>query len=903
MSDPSNRLASWSGNKCCNWTGIRCSNRTGHVVKLDLRSPCRYDYCYNTSMRGNFSPSLLVVSNLQYLDLSFNDFGGDGIPEFIGSFQNLKYLNMSGIGLPGVIPPQLGNLSQLQYLDLSNNFLSANGDIQWLSHLRSLRHLDMSSVDLHDVKEWIQPLNKLTSLDVLVLAHNNLTHISKSFPSVNFTSLRMLKLSWQDFNSPIPDWIGSLHYLTHLNLKNSRFVGPYPDALGNLTSLRKLLLDSNPLHGLLPPLHNLTELTTLSLAHIPMGAYSDITQMLSKFSRGTWRRLEILILRNSNLTGSIIEWVGEMSSLKYLDLSNNYLSGPIPDGFGNLTQLVKLDLSNNSFTGPLTDVHLDRLSKVEALILEFNPLIITTKTNWLPSFQLRILQLNSCHLGPKFPSWLQNQGQIDTLYLSNTRIDDVLPDWLWRFTSLNYLDLSSNKIKGKLPESLQNLTSLQCMYINDNQLEGKVSSSFSDALYEIDVSNNRFQQLPDVFEAPSLSWFSLSNNSISGSLESSFCGMTELYSLELSNNNLSGYLPNCFPNSLNGINLANNKLTGTIQSSIGSSNSLTALYLQNNYFTGEFPSALQLCKGITLVDLGKNNFHGEVPEWVGQKLPFLEFLILRSNLFSGNIPTTLTQRRALRIQDLAHNYLSGPIPENLDNITAMGAWNYKNLYYNEGLSATIKGSNLEYNAAGTLGPLRSIDLSDNNLTGVIPEAIVALTGLVNLNLSHNHLTGAILVEIENMKSLESLDLHMNNLSGTIPQSISLLNFLEVLNLSFNNLSGRIQTGNQLQTLDDPSIYLGNPYLCGSPLESSCSKIISNYNRAKGIDRETLWLYFFIELGFLFGLLGVVFILLFKKSWRRTYFKTMDDTFDRMHIYVALVIKRFEERKLQYLTEE
>lgn len=64
-----------------------------------------------------------------------------------------------------------------------------------------------------------------------------------------------------------------------------------------------------------------------------------------------------------------------------------------------------------------------------------------------------------------------------------------------------------------------------------------------------------------------------------------------------------------------------------------------------------------------------------------------------------------------------------------------------------------------------------------------------------------------------MQSIESsLDLRMNELSGMIPQSLANLNFLTTLNLSTNNLSGKIPTGNQLQTLDDQYIYIGNAYL-------------------------------------------------------------------------------------------
>ncbi|GJS55160.1 leucine-rich repeat protein [Tanacetum coccineum] len=87
---------------------------------------------------------------------------------------------------------------------------------------------------------------------------------------------------------------------------------------------------------------------------------------------------------------------------------------------------------------------------------------------------------------------------------------------------------------------------------------------------------------------------------------------------------------------------------------------------------------------------------------------------------------------------------------------------------------------------------------------------------MGLNLSHNHLSGSIPDSVGNMKVIISLDFSDNQLSGMIPPSLAALNFLSHLNLSHNNLSGRIPTGNQLQTLIDPSIYAGNRDLCGTP---------------------------------------------------------------------------------------
>jgi Leucine-rich repeat (LRR) protein len=227
--------------------------------------------------------------------------------------RNLKYLNMSSTGLPG------GNLSRLHYLDLSHNFLRVNGNIQWLSQLVSLRHL-------HDVKEWIQPLGKLPSLEVLGLAGNDLTHIPKSFPSVNLTSHKILKLSWQDFNSTIPDWIGSLHYLTHLNLENSHFVGPYPDALGNLTSLRELVLDSNPLHA----------------------------------------KLNTLCLSDTRIDDVLPDWLWNFTSLYYLDLSSNKIEGNLSGSLKNMASLQYMYINDNEIEGNFSSSFPDTLYEIDA---------------------------------------------------------------------------------------------------------------------------------------------------------------------------------------------------------------------------------------------------------------------------------------------------------------------------------------------------------------------------------------------------------------------------------------------------------------------------------------------------------------------------------------------------------
>ena len=63
--------------------------------------------------------------------------------------------------------------------------------------------------------------------------------------------------------------------------------------------------------------------------------------------------------------------------------------------------------------------------------------------------------------------------------------------------------------------------------------------------------------------------------------------------------------------------------------------------------------------------------------------------------------------------------------------------------------------------------------------------------VVAIDLSLNNLTGVLPSEISDLQSLKSLVLFQNKITGTIPASIGKLSSLEVLNISFNQLSGEI----------------------------------------------------------------------------------------------------------------
>ncbi|KAF9600528.1 hypothetical protein IFM89_009977 [Coptis chinensis] len=256
--------------------------------------------------------------------------------------------------------------------------------------------------------------------------------------------------------------------------------------------------------------------------------------------------------------------------------------------------------------------------------------------------------------------------------------------------------------------------------------------------------------------------------------------------------------------------------------------------------------------------------------------------------------------------DLAENDLSGTIPPCFGNFSGMvfghgehldGIIGYDYVEYDEVLVEMMKGRELEY-IKELVSMLIYLDISSNNLEGLIPKELTLLSGLIGLNLSRNQLTGSIPDNIGNLTKLESLDLSENDLSSTIPQSFSVLTDLNHLNLSYNNLSGRIPSGNQLQTLDDPSIYSGNSKLCGHILENKCQGDKVDEPSQKGIDgtdeSELSAFYIGMASGFIFGYLGVGCALLFKKSWRYAYFRFIEDK-----LYMEIMVKvAWLKRKLQ-----
>ncbi|CAA2986263.1 receptor 12 [Olea europaea subsp. europaea] len=394
--------------ECCNWYGVECSV-TGHVIRLDLSD---------------------------------------------------KHLR-------GTISPALQELQHLKYLSLKNNNMTID-NLNWLSDVPLLSYLDLSGINLRNVTNWVQPITKLSLLEILYLSgcqlrdnlpafdffanssssclsdlylsDNDLTSFSTLESMFNFSRiLTHLDLSYNQLDSPVLGTLLKLHFLEELNLE-----GELPSSWKNCTKLRKLDVGRNKLTGTIPAWIG-THLTNLA----------------------------VLNLRFNSFRGTIPPTICGLTNIHVLDLSRNNISGIIPRCLNNFTSLVRNDGST---------------------ILEFNPSLVYAgkpfddNDNALVQWKgqdseykrlknLKGIDVSSNKLVGTIPQAFSNLKGLVFINLSRNYLTGNIISSIGQLDTLKWIDLSRNQLSGEIPNSLANLHFLSVLYLSYNNLTGKIPLS------------------------------------------------------------------------------------------------------------------------------------------------------------------------------------------------------------------------------------------------------------------------------------------------------------------------------------------------------------------------------------------------------------------------------------------
>ncbi|RHN66944.1 putative leucine-rich repeat-containing, plant-type, leucine-rich repeat domain, L [Medicago truncatula] len=642
--------------------------------------------------------------------------------------------------------------------------------------------------------------------------------------------------------------------------------------------------------------HNFTHSSNLLFLDLSFNysptLHMDNLQWLSSLSSLKYLNLGGVFGVDLHKVTNWFEVVTSLPSLLELQLSRCNLNNFPSVEFLNLSSIVSLDLSSNNFTFHLPDGFFNLTKDITYLDLAMNNIYGEIPSSLLNLPNLRQLDLSSNMLSGFIPLTLGNLSSLNLLSIgSNNFSGEISKLTFSKLSSLDSLDLSNSNFVFQF--DLDWVPPFQLSYLslsNTNQGPNFPSWIYTQkSLFDLRlwssgillVDRNKFTNLIERIRGVLF----LSNNSISEDISNLTLSCSLLH---LDHNNFTGGLPNISPMT-NHVDVSFNSFSGSIPHSWKNLSELKELNLWSNRLSGEVLAHLSASNQLQFLNLGENEFSGTIPIKMSQNL---YLVILRANKFEGTIPQQLFNLSYLFHLDLAHNKLSGSFPHCIYNLTNMVTFHFYSYYVNT-IELFTKGQEYVYDVKPDR---RTIDLSSNSLSGELPLELFHLVQVQTLNLSHNNFVGTIPKDIGCMKNMESLDLSSNKFYGEIPQTMSILTFLGYLNLSYNNFDGKIPIGTQLQSFNASS-YIGNPKLCGAPLnnctaeEESKNATQSTRNEDSESIRESLYLG--MGVGFAVGFWGICGSLFLIRKWRHAYFQFINRVGDKLYVTLIVKLNRFQ----------
>ncbi|XP_048498427.2 receptor-like protein 20 [Beta vulgaris subsp. vulgaris] len=188
-------------------------------------------------------------------------------------------------------------------------------------------------------------------------------------------------------------------------------------------------------------------------------------------------------------------------------------------------------------------------------------------------------------------------------------------------------------------------------------------------------------------------------------------------------------------------------------------------------------------------ECSKNSFTGSIPQEIS-KCKQLQTLDLSQNKFSGVIPNDITGNKSICNLEkiltlkLSNNALTGEIPHCVGNIELITLFLQSNK-----LNGTIPA-----NFSKLCDSLMYLDLSDNQLEGVLPKSLSKCQSLELLNVGNNRLRDKFPSWLDNLPRLQVFSVRFNAFYGPITSSPKVNHpfpMLQIIDLSNNKFCGKL----------------------------------------------------------------------------------------------------------------
>lgn len=589
-------------------------------------------------------------------------------------------IDLGGNNLIGTVPPELFVLPDLTRLSLHSNSIQFNFASGFTKRLTDLR------------------------LDSVGIEKSTFTHLRFA------TSLRILSLRCNSLRGDLSDALSALSSLTNLqslDLTNNQLRGTLPAILGDFSFLTTLLLGSNKLEGNITSFVEHQFVTTIDLSRNDLGGTIPPNFLGSAAPDKTI----VVNLSRNRIVGDLPSTLGRLDNLT-LDLVDNNIENVSSvlcnkegwnDGAVAMFGCDGILCPPGTFGGrqvladepcgtcpPNGTVHFGRVQCPNLTIKSnrpFSPFSLLRRDRCTTTaLERRILK--EFYLATGGDYWdVRTNWRIDSDFCQYFGIQC---DELGRVTDVS---MAQNNLTGNVPPSLYELPQLRSVDLSGNDVNSGGFTGLNKAqnVEALTFAETKLTTLAGIGYGPStIVAVDISSALLNVTIPSELFQLTNLSFLRLADSQLGGTLPSEIGNVrlLEYLDVSANRLIGPLPSELGLLSNVLTVTMHDNGFNGTLPTELNKMLNLTDLDLSNSTGNG----------------LLRGNLLSFDMTPDLVRLR------LPGNQFSGTIPQDL------------------------------WNGESNSSDLRTLDLSDNCLTGSIPLSLSRFPYL-DIDISDNFISG------------------------------------------------------------------------------------------------------------------------------------------------------------------